>query len=164
MVGGEIVKPKRMTQERHGMSKTRMYRQWSHMLWRCYNENCEKYMDYGGRGIIVNEDWKESFIAFYNDMSDGYKNNLELDRINVNGNYEVEDCRWVTRNINVANRRPPKTKLFPGVSKNHKCNTYRARISVENIRYTIGHYDTPEEAHDAYIIIYKEWYGVLPNV
>lgn len=151
---------RKFTQERHGMSSSRMYRIYNHMIWRCYNPNCKKYPDYGGRGIVVCDDWKYSFSAFYNDMSDGYSDILEIDRIDVDGIYEKANCRWVTRSVNNANKRPRSSKLSEGVSKNHKCNTYRSRISIEGIRYTIGHFSTESEAYAAYICVKKEWLGI----
>lgn len=89
----------------HGMAKTRIYNIWSSMRGRCNNplNNCYKY--YGGRGIKVCEEWQE-FEPFYRwALANGYADNLTIDRINVNGNYEPSNCRWVTKKEQALNTR-----------------------------------------------------------
>lgn len=152
------MKIKRNYQERHGMSGTRIYKIWTHMIWRCSNENCQKYEDYGGRGISVCEEWLNSFVAFYNDMSESYRPNLEIDRKDNDGNYCKDNCRWVDRSTNAANTR--KKVIGVGISKNKDCSTYRARISVDGVRYTIGSYPSRSEAILNYNLVHLEWYGV----
>lgn len=90
---------------RHGKSHSPLYNVWSGMLARCANPNSGEYRHYGGRGITVCDEWKD-FSAF-NDwaMAAGYDRNLQIDRINVNGNYEPSNCRWVTAKENQNNRR-----------------------------------------------------------
>jgi len=89
----------------HGLSKTRIYKIWVGMISRCYNPKRSHYADYGGRGIIMSDEWRNDFMVFYNDMIGSYDKNLQLDRIDVNGNYCKENCRWVTVLVNARNKR-----------------------------------------------------------
>lgn len=91
---------------RHKLSNTRIWHVYYSMLHRCYNENDSRYSDYGGRGISVCEEWKNSFDAFAKwAIENGYTEGLQIDRINNNGNYEPENCRWVDIKTNCRNRR-----------------------------------------------------------
>lgn len=90
----------------HGQTHTKMYQVWRNMKYRCNNVKAPNYNDYGGRGIKVCNDWSNDFSKF-KEWADknGYKEGLTLDRINNNGNYEPENCRWVTVKTQNINRR-----------------------------------------------------------
>lgn len=89
----------------HGKRKTRMYRIWSDMKGRCNNPNRAKYARYGGRGITVCSEWMSDFQAFYEwSMANGYQEDLSIDRIDNDGNYCQENCRWVTMREQAANK------------------------------------------------------------
>lgn len=91
---------------KHGASNHRLYNTWTNMKQRCYNPNSRDYKNYGERGISICEEWKNDFQAFYSwAMANGYKDNLTIDRIDVNGNYEPSNCRWVTMLVQRHNRR-----------------------------------------------------------
>lgn len=88
----------------HGKTHSRTYRIWTAMLRRCYNKNCQNYKWYGARGIRVCKEWRKDFSAFLRDMGEA-PHKMEIDRINVNGNYIKSNCRWVTHQQNCQNRR-----------------------------------------------------------
>lgn len=89
----------------HGDCNTRLYYIWQDMLNRCRNKNNHNYHNYGGRGIEVCDEWK-SYINFKEwAISNGYENNLTLDRVNTNGNYCPENCKWSTIQEQENNRR-----------------------------------------------------------
>lgn len=96
--------------------QTRIYRIWSHMLSRCNNPKVPEYNRYGGRGISVCKQW-HNFADFYSDMSQGYSEELEIDRINNDGNYEPGNCRWATPKQNCRNRRSNRYFTINGVKR-----------------------------------------------
>ncbi len=80
----------------HGMSDTKLFAMWRDMRNRCYNEKVDRYENYGGRGIKVCDEWNEDFEPFMEwAISNRYKEDLSIDRINVNGNYEPLNCRFI---------------------------------------------------------------------
>lgn len=100
---------------RHNMRNTRIYNIYQSMKNRCYTKSNKEYRNYGGRGITVCNEWLEDFIIFYNwAMANGYKSNLTIDRIDVNGNYEPSNCRWSTYKEQNNNRRDNRLITYKG--------------------------------------------------
>lgn len=102
----------------HGMTKSRLYSIWKCMKSRCYRKKHHSYKDYGGRGIIICNEWKNSFENFRDwALVNGYQDNLEIDRKDVNGNYYPENCRFVTDTVQANNKRNTQSLTAFGESK-----------------------------------------------
>ena len=101
------------SQYKHGMFGTRPYSIWRGMLNRCQREQNNNYKNYGGRGIKVCQKWR-TFEGFWKDMEEGYAENLTIDRKNNNGNYNKNNCRWVTQSEQSRNTRRVPKYLYKG--------------------------------------------------
>lgn len=85
---------------------------------RCYNSNTPEYKNYGGRGIKICDEWLDNYWNFENwAINNGYKNNLSIDRINNDENYEPNNCRWATRIQQQNNTRNNKFVIYKGERK-----------------------------------------------
>lgn len=144
----------------HGAYRTRRYYIWSNMKSRCNNENHEHYSYYGGRGITYDESW-ETFGGFWQDMSEGYNDNLELDRIDPNKNYCKDNCRWVDNSLQAFNKNIQKSNKSgkAGVFFNNKTNKWLAYISKNNIKTHLGSFISYEAACNARDKAEIELYG-----
>lgn len=139
-----------MFQKKHGMHGTAVYNAWRGMKKRCYSKSYQHFDLYGGRGITVCEEWREDFLAFYKDMGEPPTPKHQLDRIDNDGNYTKENCRWVTSQENCRNRNFHIGKSgFRGVSLRQN-GKYQAYFNIDrNNRVNLGTFDTAEEAHNA---------------
>ena len=127
-------RPKRNNVSTHHMSGTRLHKIWKSIRKRCNCTNTayREYRDYYARGIRVCEEW-DDFEAFYKwAMANGYKDNLSIDRIDVNGNYEPCNCRWVDNTTQQRNRRNTVKITFNGETKalTEWCEIYGLNIKT----------------------------------
>ena len=101
---------------KHGMAGTKIYNIWKSMRQRCFNKNHKQYKDWGGRGIMICKEWLK-FENFYRDMGNRPEGK-SLDRINNDGNYCKENCRWATRKEQCNNRRSNHLITYNGKTQN----------------------------------------------
>ena len=98
---------------KHNKSNTRLYRIWNGMKTRCYRPCYSGYSNYGGRGISVCEEWYGDFEVFEKwALANGYTENLTIDRIDNDGDYCPNNCRWVTRSQQNSNKRPRSYRAY----------------------------------------------------
>ena len=125
----------------HGESKSRLYGIWRAMINRCNNQSHQSYNRYGGRGIKVCPEWSSEFLNFKKwALDNGYSDNLTIDRIDVDGNYEPSNCRWVTWDVQFNNKRNSISITYHGITKSSKEWSNETGISRTTIyrRYHSG--------------------------
>lgn len=152
---GEIENRKRLMKVfyeehfRHGEAYSRIHRIWAHMKERCSNPCSKNYPQYGGRGISVCDEWRgpNGFEAFFDwAMSSGYSDDLTIDRIDTNGNYTPQNCRWATPTVQANNRRTNRLVTINGETKSlaEWCRIYGKNYQTVYCRIEAG--VDPEEA------------------
>ena len=115
----------------HHLTNTRIYKIWIDIKKRCYNNKYTRYIDYGGRGISVCDEWKNDFQNFYDwAMQNGYSDELSIDRINNDGNYEPNNCRWTDKKTQNNN-----TRRNHYITYNGKTLTMSQWAELLNIEY-----------------------------
>lgn len=141
-IASEIIIKRNTT---HGLRKTRIYNIWYDIKRRCYNKKNKSYSNYGGRGISVCDEWLNDFMNFYNwAMENGYTDDLTIDRIDVNGNYEPSNCCWVTKAQQSLNRRSNVLFTYNGETmcisewcKKLNLNPKKIRSRINNCGWSI---------------------------
>ena len=136
----------------HNCAKHPLYSTWKAMEQRCHNPKAPSYEDYGGRGIKVCDGWLD-VKNFIEDMYPSYEQGLTLDRIEVNGDYTPDNCRWTTREVQARNTRDIRinnTSGYRGVSWCAFTSKWKARIWVDSREIHLGRYLTALEAAKAY--------------
>lgn len=124
---------------RHGMSRLPIWNVWHSMKQRCENPRAQAWKNYGGRGITVCKRWSESFENFLEDMGAGYQEGLTLDRIDVNGNYEPNNCRWITMKEQARNKRHNRIISTPWGEMTVAEASERSGIGVTTLLYRLDH-------------------------
>lgn len=128
-----------MRPKTHGMTGSPEYAAWKAMKYRCYDQNNIGYKYYGARGIIVCDRWLK-FVNFYNDMGPRPSNWHSLDRIDNDGNYEPNNCRWATDKQQAYNKRHVnkthclRGHVFEGDNYYIRADGYRTCAICENVR------------------------------
>lgn len=120
----------------------RLYAVWNGIKQRCTNENNKSFHDYGGRGIKMDPEWANHYEAFYDwAIKSGYKDGMEIDRIDNDGDYCESNCRFVSRDVQANNKRNVKLYTIDGVTKSlpQWCVEYgQEYFFVRQRVYTLG--------------------------
>lgn len=127
----ESVKPR----EYHGNTRTAAYRRWVHIRQRCENPKDAGFCDYGGRGIKVCQRWRDSFVAFLEDVGEPPSVDHSIDRIDNDGHYEPGNVRWATASVQQRNTRRSKLVTIDGVTK-----TLTEWVEESDIEYGVALY------------------------
>lgn len=140
----------------HGDTGTRLHKIWGSMKDRCYG-NSTSGIHYRDRGIIVCDEWKNSYEKFKEwAIENGYSDNLSIDRIDNDGNYEPSNCRWATASVQVQNTRKLSSRNKSGFRGVHlRENRYISIVTSEYTQIKIGSFISAEEAaraRDQYIV------------
>ena len=147
----------------HGESRTRLYQIWTDIKNRCCCESSPGYEYYGARGIAICEQWASNYVAFRDwALAHGYEATLEIERINVNGNYEPGNCRWSTRREQMRNtrkRKNAKTSKFKGVSRHSQNGCWIAQCHENKKTFNLGSFGTELAAALRYDDHVFETYG-----
>lgn len=120
----------------HYMSNKRPYNIWAGIIKRCNNPNSKTYKRYGGRGIKVCDKWL-TFEGFWEDMQEGYSDDLSIDRIHVNGNYEKSNCKWSTPKEQGNNKRNNIIVYYEGKNYTLKQLSEKYNIQYHVLRYRL---------------------------
>lgn len=143
---------------KHDGSHTHIYMVWDGIKKRCYNQNEPAYKNYGARGIKMCNKWLNSFPAFREwSFSHGYKDGLSIDRIDVNGDYCPENCRWVDAKTQCNNKRNNRLITFNGEKRTMSEWSDITGISDDVIRYRINAGWSTERALTEKVRVRRWW-------
>lgn len=121
-----------------GSANRRIHGIWQGILRRCLNSKNRRFYRYGGRGIEVCEDWKNSFESFHSwAISNGYADGLTIDRIDNDGHYSPENCQWVTRSENSWKK---STTILISVNGEVKSATKWAKLIKKDVHFVLAYY------------------------
>ena len=141
---------------KHGGKGTKLYNVWSHIKQRIFNPNVKQFKDWGGRGITICPEWTNDYIKFRDwALSNGYTEELQINRINNNGNYEPSNCNFIPAKENVRNRRGQKIKsmeMANEIRDLHATGNYTQKELAE--KYNVS------REHISNIISDKSWKNI----
>lgn len=147
----------------HGMSYSKLYKVYDGMKSRCYKKSNPRYKNYGERGIRICDEWlgkdgRNQFVKWA--LNHGYKEGLSIDRIDCNGNYTPENCRWTTNSVQMFNRQKRKSRLgLRGVYYIPEKRKYRAEIMFNCEKFYLGYYENKDEANKVRKEAELKYYG-----
>ena len=133
----------------HGKSYTRIYKRYYDIKTRCYNPKYKKFENYGGRGIKVCDEWLNDFQVFYDwSIANGYKDGLEIERIENDGDYTPDNCKWATRSDQMKNTGMYLNNKsgYKGVSWHKANNKWVVQIGLNGKRLCVGYYEDINDA------------------
>lgn len=144
---------------RHGLSTHPLYRVWTSIRARCYRETETAFKYYGARGIGVCEEWRNSFDSFFEWAEPRWEKGLSLDRINTNGDYEPDNCRFTTMGVQALNRRVKRgnSSGITGVSWNKEQRKWAANGSAGGEKVFLGYYNTKSAAK----VARQKWFNTV---
>lgn len=138
--------------QKHGMTNTRIYKEWVSMNSRCYTKSSTAYKKYGAKGVTVCDEWRHNFLAFYEwAIKNGYADNLTLDRIDSTKGYGPNNCKWATyaeQNSHLAMLKT-NTSGYIGISWSKLMHKWVCVISINDKSKRIGYYLTQKDAAEA---------------
>lgn len=147
------LKSKNSGKKTHGGVGTRLYTIWEGMRRRCLRPSKKEFMTYNNISII--QDWNDFAVFRTWAEANGYSDNLSIDRIDGTGDYEPDNCRWVTKSVQASNKAKKKSKVLPkGVHRNG--NNFSAIITVDKKKISLGTFKTIDGARNRYNDFIKE--------
>lgn len=151
---------------KHGgtLDRSKGYRAWTKMINRCTNPNSKDYPEWGGRGITISEEWRHSFENFIRDMGERPSGFL-LDRIDVNGNYCKENCRWADPSLSRFNTRKSKVNTSGRTGVNHikSSGNWQVRITLNGVTTSLGTFQSFEKALEVREEAELEYFGEIKS-
>jgi len=133
----------------HGLRQSRLYQTYDNMRKRCYAHSCKEYHNYGGRGIKICDEWLDRKNFFDWAANNGYENDLTIDRIDTDGDYSPNNCRWVTLTVQNNNRRNNRIIVFGNQKYTVAdfCRHFNVEYWYVHKKLSLGY--TPEKIVDA---------------
>lgn len=131
---------------KHGRHPKKLYAVWHHMKDRCFNPNNSRYHRYGGRGITICPEWRYDFAVFREwALTHGYQEGLTIDRIDNDGNYQPENCRWIT-NLEQQNNKA-NSRLITAHGETHTIAEWARILNIDprTLHHRFARGKSPEE-------------------